>query len=161
MTPSEYNDNVYKHSDSLYRFALRYTGDSQESEDCVQDCFVLLWEHRDEIEANGAKGYLMRVMYRKLVDMHRHKVVERDVKKELTPKQEDYNHHHDFELHDAIQKALNQLPDIQRQLILMKDLEGYDYHEISNITGLSEQQVGVYLYRARKTMKTLLEPLRS
>ena len=59
-----------------------------------------------------------------------------------------------------MQKALNQLPEVQRQLILMKDLEGYEYKEMSDITGLTEQQVGVYLFRARKTMKKLLEDYR-
>ena len=74
----------------------------------------------------------------------------------LTPQQEDYEQHLDFELHDSLQMALNQLPDIQRQLLLLKDLEGYEYDEMAEITGISPLQVGVYLYRARKKMRELL-----
>jgi RNA polymerase sigma-70 factor (ECF subfamily) len=54
---------------------------------------------------------------------------------------------------ELIAMALEQLPDLQRQLILLRDLEGYDYCEISEITGLNMSQVKVYLFRARKSLK--------
>ena len=44
MTTKDYNDCVKHYSDDLYRFALRYTGISEDSEDAVQDAFVVLWE---------------------------------------------------------------------------------------------------------------------
>lgn len=160
MTTAEYNECVRLCGDDLYRFALRYTGNSAASEDAVQDCFVTLWEQRETIVTSGAKGYLMRLLYRQLVDAHRHKMVEMNARDELMPQQEEYEQHTGFELHDAMQQALNQLPPIQRQLILMKDLEGYGYNEMATMTGLTEQQVGVYLFRARKTMKKLLEDYR-
>ncbi len=160
MTIEEYNECVKLYGDELYRFALRYTGYGAASEDAVQDVFVTLWEKRESVVTSGAMGYLMRLLYRRLVDTHRHKMVELGACKNLRPKQEEYEQHNDFELQEAMQKALNQLPDVQRQLILMKDLEGYEYKEMSDITGLTEQQVGVYLFRARKTMKKLLEDYR-
>ena len=160
MTTKDYNDCVKLYSDDLYRFALRYTGDGGDSEDAVQDTFVVLWERRNNVEKTDAKGFLIRTLYRKLVDRHRHENTERNAHERLKPSQEDYNQHYDFELRDTLQKALNQLPDIQRQLVLLKDLEGYSYEEMSEMTGLSEQQVGVYLFRARKTLKKLLETLR-
>ena len=100
------------------------------------------------------------MLYRRLVDIHRHQMVEIGARDTLKPEQEEYEQHSGFELRDAMQWALNQLPEVQRQLILMKDLEGYEYKEMSEVTGLSEQQVGVYLFRARKTMKKLLEDYR-
>ncbi len=158
MTTRDYNDCVKKYSDDLYRFALRYTGDGDASKDCVQDCFVALWEHRDELAAEGIKGWMMRTLYRRLVDRHRHQLVEREAQANLIEQQKQYDQHHIFELHDAMQQALNQLPDIQRQLVLLKDLEGYSYDEIAQLTGLNEQQVPVYLFRARKKMRELLTP---
>lgn len=160
MTTKDYNDCVKHYSDDLYRFALRYTGISEDSEDAVQDAFVVLWEKRDNVEKKEAKGYLIRTLYHKLVDRHRQENIARKAQERLMPKQENYNQHGDFELRDAMQQALDQLPDIQRQLVLLKDLEGYNYEEMSSITGLNEQQVGVYLFRARKTMKKLLEEFR-
>jgi RNA polymerase sigma-70 factor (ECF subfamily) len=55
-----------------------------------------------------------------------------------------------------LNKALETLPDIQKQLVLLKDYEGYSYTEIGQITGLNESQVKVYLFRARMSLKKTL-----
>ena len=157
MTTREYNDCVKLFSDDLYRFALRYSGDGDMSHDTVQDAFVILWERHSELKFKGIKGYLIRTLYRLLVNSHRHEVVCRNARDNLLPEQEDYEQHHNFELHDTMQNALNQLPEIQRQLLLLKDLEGYEYSEMAEMTGISEQQVAVYLFRARKKMRELLK----
>lgn len=156
MNTKEYNDCVRRLSDDLYRFALRYTGDGDMSHDAVQDAFLTLWEHHEKLNVNGIKGYLLRVLYRHLVNTHRHEVVCRNSRDNLLPQQEYYEQYKNFELRDTMQRALNQLPEIQRQLILLKDLEGYEYCEMAEITGISPQQVGVYLFRARKRMRELL-----
>lgn len=152
MTRKEYNRSVDQLSDGLYRFALRYTGDSESSRDAVQDSFVALWEHRGEIEAGNAKAYLSRVLYRKLVDVHRRENhYNRSAKPERT-----VSGHDSFELNDALQQALDTLPEVQRSLVLLRDLEGYTYKEMASMLEISEQQVMVYLYRARTAMKKIL-----
>lgn len=158
MTVSEYNHSVRQCSDNLYRFALRYSNLSAAAEDAVQDAFLALWERRGEVEAAGARGYLLRVLYRRLVDQHRHDAVVR--RATPAPADEAYAQHDRFELRDALSQALAQLPEQQRALVLLRDLEGYDYAALAATTGLSEQQVGVYLFRARKTLKKLLEDYR-
>ena len=64
-----------------------------------------------------------------------------------------YSQHDNFELHDAMQLALAQLPDQHRAILLMKDIEGYKYQEIAQMTGLEESQVTGILYRARINLK--------
>ena len=156
MTHKEYNEMVDKCADDLYRFAIRYTADRQQAEDAVQDGFVVLWEHRKEVNVDKAKGYLLRVMYRKLVDQHRKQQMQM-VNNERLRSDESYAPQLSFDLHDALQQALNQLPEQQRGLVLLRDLEGYSYKEIAEMMQLSDQQVMVYLYRARVTMKKLLK----
>lgn len=78
MTTKEYNHCVRHLGDDLYRFALRYANLSAAAEDAVQDVFADLWERRSEVEAAGAKGWLIRALYRRLVDMHRHDEVVRN-----------------------------------------------------------------------------------
>lgn len=155
MTVSEYNHTVHAYSDDLYRFALRYSSLSAAAEDAVQEAFLTMWEHRRELDTSGAKGYLVRVLYRHLVDQHRHD----EVVRRTAPSADDesYAQHDAFELHDQMSAALAQLPEQQRALVLLRDLEGYDYAAMAALTGLSEQQVGVYLFRARKTLKKILE----
>jgi len=157
MTTKEYNHCVRHLGDDLYRFALRYANLSAAAEDAVQDVFADLWERRSEVEAEGARGWLVRALYRRLVDMHRHEEVVRNAQ---VAQENEYRQHEDFELKDALAHALATLPEQQRMLVLLRDLEGYEYAEMAQMTGLSEQQVGVYLFRARKQLKKQLEDYR-
>lgn len=157
MTTKEYNHCVRHLGDDLYRFALRYANLSAAAEDAVQDVFADLWERRSEVEAEGARGWLIRALYRRLVDMHRHDEVVRNAQ---VAQEEAYRQHETFELKDALAHALATLPEQQRMLVLLRDLEGYEYAEMAQITGLSKQQMGVYLFRARKQLKKQLEDYR-
>ena len=157
MTTKEYNHCVRHLGDDLYRFALRYANLSAAAEDAVQDVFADLWERRSEVEAEGARGWLIRALYRRLVDMHRHDEVVRNTQ---VAQENEYRQHENFELKDALAHALATLPERQRMLVLLRDLEGYEYAEMAQMTGLSEQQVGVYLFRARKQLKKQLEDYR-
>jgi RNA polymerase sigma-70 factor (ECF subfamily) len=157
MNAREYNECVRQFADDLYRFALRYCGDGTEAEDAVQEVFLTLWERHNDIRIEGVKGYLVRLLYRRLVDLHRHHSLEQHHVKEEEPI---YGPHERFELRDALQKALKQLPEEQKVLVLLHDLEGYSYSEMAELTHLNEQQVGVYLWRGRKTLRKLLEDYR-
>jgi len=143
--------------DDLYRFALRYSNLSAAAEDATQDVFVELWVRHSQVEFKGAKGWLIRALYRRLVDLHRHDTVVREA---TPPGEKTARQHEQFELHDALASALAQLPEQQRMLVLLHDLEGYEYTEMASLTGLNIQQVGVYLFRARKTLKKILEDYR-
>jgi RNA polymerase sigma-70 factor (ECF subfamily) len=59
-------------------------------------------------------------------------------------------------LSEVLEEALNRLPAIQKQVILLRDYEGYDYKEIGKITDLTESQVKVYIFRARKSLKAYI-----
>ena len=57
---------------------------------------------------------------------------------------------------EILHEAINKLPEIQRSVILLRDYEGYSYDEIAEITGLSESQVKVYIFRGRMYLKKYL-----
>ncbi len=60
------------------------------------------------------------------------------------------------DLQQVLHEAINKLPDVQRSVILLRDYEGYSYREIGEITGLSESQVKVYIYRGRIFLKNYI-----
>lgn len=64
-----------------------------------------------------------------------------------------------YEWKEYLQKALDSLDGQSRTLILLKDIEGYKYDEIATLTGLTLEQVKVYLHRGRKSLKNYLQPL--
>jgi RNA polymerase sigma factor (sigma-70 family) len=58
------------------------------------------------------------------------------------------------DLNEILHEALETLPERQKSVVLLRDYEGYSYQEIGEITSMSESQVKVYIFRARKALKT-------
>lgn len=154
MTTDQYNQLVDKHADGLYRFVLKTCNNSDKAKDIVQDSFERLWQNVSNIDAEKAKSYLFTTAYHIFVDTHR-----KDSKQERlsTNRTDEPMHTSQYsDLQEVLHRALNQLPEIQRSVVLLRDYEGYSYDEISEITGLSESQVKVYIFRARVALKEII-----
>jgi len=63
------------------------------------------------------------------------------------------------DLKDVLDAALATLPAIQRSVVLLRDLEGYAYEEIAELTQLNLAQVKVYIYRGRTALKEYIGQL--
>ena len=63
------------------------------------------------------------------------------------------------DLKEVLDAALATLPSIQRSVVLLRDLEGYTYEEIAELTGLNLAQVKVYIYRGRTALKEYIGQL--
>lgn len=143
------------YSDDLYRFVLKNIKNIDDAKDIVQNAFEVLWNNKGAVEADKVKSYLFTVGYRKMIDELRKK--KRITLKEEMPESLGGSlETKDFDLKKTLNKALETLPEIQKQLVLLKDYDGYSYDEMAEITGLNESQVKVYLFRARTSLKKIL-----
>ena len=147
MTIAEFNQCVEAHADGLYRFILKNIKDTDEARDIVQDTFEKMWRHRERVDGTKAKSYLFTTGYHTMVDKTRRKKNAGD----FSEVKEDSLFHTDqySDLKQVLEEALEQLPAIQKAVLLLRDYEGYSYEEIGQITSLSPSQVKVYIYRAR------------
>ena len=69
----------------------------------------------------------------------------------------EHSHNHQYsDLKEILNRGLDQLPEIQKTVLLLRDYEGYDYAEIGSITNLNESQVKVYIFRARTFLKNYI-----
>jgi len=153
MEVNDYNLCVHQWADPLFRFARKCTGNEEDARDIVQNSFEILWQKRKEVFNEKAKAFLFQVAYRQSVDIYRKKgrityKEELEHTDNITPGKHD--------LKRILERALGQLDEQSKALILLKDYEGYHYEEITQITGLSDSQVKVYLHRARKVLKNYL-----
>jgi len=157
MTLDQYNKSVDQYSDNLYRFILKNIRDEDKANDVVQDSYEKLWLKVESVSFEKVKSYLFSTGYHTMIDLIRRE-------KKLTPfddiNNEDYSHNEQFsDLNEILHKAINQLPEIQRSVVLLRDYEGYSYEEIGEITGLNESQVKVYIFRARAFLKNYIGSL--
>lgn len=148
-----YNSIVDQWADGLYRFALSVSKDEDRAKDAVQDAFMKLWEKKEQVDPQKVKSYLFTSVHNKMIDGFRHDKRYQDL--EATPVMESvYQSNHDLQA--ILHEALNQLPEIQRSVILLRDYEGYNYEEIAEITNLNLAQVKVYIFRGRQKLKNYI-----
>ncbi len=153
MNIEEYNACVDKYSDNLYRFLLKNIKNEALANDFVQDSYEKLWLNYKKIDVKKAKSYLFSTGYHAMIDYIRRN------KRMSTLENNEYEHTHSeqySDLKEILNRALEQLPEIQKAVLLLRDYEGYSYKEIAEIAGLNESQVKVYIYRARVFLKNYI-----
>jgi RNA polymerase sigma factor (sigma-70 family) len=154
MTVEEFNNCVDQYSDNLYRFILKNIKDEDKAKDIVQDTYEKLWLKVSEVKSTNAKSYMFTTAYRTMIDL-----IRRDKKQGSMEEASLYALGHEkqyTDLKEILNEALSRLPEVQRSVIMLRDYEGYHYHEIGAITGLSESQVKVYIFRARQFLKNYI-----
>jgi len=155
VNAKEYNIAVKVHSGNLYRFILKMIRDTDDANDIVQEAYMKLWENIDLVDVDKVKSWLFTTARNTM--LNKIKREQRTETMELNHFQEPYTNSNSFELKELIDKSLNQLSELQRSIILLRDLEGYNYKEIGDILDLSEAQVKVNLFRGRKKIKESLK----
>ena len=156
MTKKEYHTAVYEFSDALYRFALRLCRDEASAQDIVQDTYEKVWIKHEEISFEKVKSYLFRSLYNRFVDTTRKsKPLSIDDQTTINASFSLPN----IDLNEVLHRALEQLSEIQRSAVLLRDYEGYNYEEIGEILNLNPSQVKVYIFRARKQLQQIIGPL--
>lgn len=154
MTSKEYNKSVEEFSDNVFRFLLSNISDKNRAHDIVQDTFEKLWIKRKNVDYAKVKSYLFSTAYHTMIDIIRR---EKRISELDSDRMKDMKYEDEYsDIQEILHKAINKLPEDQRSVILLRDYEGYSYKEISEITELSEAQVKVYIYRARKFLKDYL-----
>ena len=157
MTLNEYNRSVDSYSDNIYRFILKNMRDEDKAKDVVQEAYTRLWEKLENVSAEKVKSYLFTSAYHIMIDMIRKDKRLTDF--ENIDEREYLVFDQYSDLREILDKAINKLPDNQRSVILLRDYEGYSYKEIADITGLSESQVKVYIFRGRVFLKDYIKSM--
>ena len=158
MNLHEYNTCVDMHSDGVYRFALKHLRDADAAKDVVQESFARLWQKVEEVDAAKSKSYLFTTAHHIMVDTVR--------RGQRSTRMEEHHEELSFtseggppDLKEILDAGLATLPEVQRSVILLRDLEGYSYEEIAELTGLNLTQVKVYIYRGRTALKEFIGKL--
>ena len=154
MNLEDYNKCVHEHADGVFRFVLKQLKDRDAARDVTQDAFEKMWKKLESIDGGKAKTYLFTTAYHTMIDYLR-----RESRKSKIDEvaEENYSHSSQYsDLKEILNKGLELLPEKQKSVLLLRDYEGYDYAEIGRITGLSESQVKVYIFRARTFLKNYI-----
>ena len=158
MNTKQFNSKILELADSLYRLAKSILQDEYAAQDAVQDLNLKLWEKRNDLEKiENITGFVLRSMRNLCLDKLRmeHKNDELSVNIEYN----EADPHTQLEKKDMATRATiltNRLPELQRTIMRMRDVEGMEFDEIAEITLLTENAVRVNLSRARQKIREQL-----
>lgn len=158
MQEISFRDDILPLKDKLFRLALRITFDRAEAEDVVQDTMIRVWNKREEWTQFGSiEAYCLTVAKNLAIDRSQKKEAQNV---ELTPEMEEeseisgpYDQLVNNERMSIIHRLINELPEKQRLIMQLRDIEGESYKEIAKILNLTEEQVKVNLFRARQKVE--------
>lgn len=158
MREISFQNDILPLKDKLYRLALRITFDTAEAEDIVQDTLIKVWNKRNEWpQLNSIEAYCITICRNLSLDRCEKKVSQHIVWNENLHNHPDTSNPHDsLTVNEGIrllQKLLKELPQPQQDIVQQREIEGKTYKEIATILALSEEQVKVYLFRARQRIR--------
>lgn len=147
------------YSARLYNIGLRIVGDTSDAEEIMHDTLLKFLSYGKKGEIRDLAGWLAQTCIRKAIDRlrekHRYKdfltrFAEMDTG-EMTVQEEP-----DVISVESIKQALTGLPDHYRVVLTLHLLEGYDYQEISQITGTKESTIRTLYMRGRQKLAEAL-----
>jgi RNA polymerase sigma-70 factor (ECF subfamily) len=150
---------VLAHYRSIYRLAYAILRASPEAQDVVQETFLRFWQHGEPVERQ--REWLCAVARNACLDRLRRNAVV--ASEPLAPDDEPVDerdpqwHLDQAELKGRLAAAIAALPEPQRSLVVLFDQRGLDGASCGRILGLSPTQVKVYLHRARRRLRKMLE----
>ena len=142
----------------LFRFAKSLLRSEHEAEDAVQDVLIKLWDQRASLDqVRQIEAWSMRVMRNHCLDRiksRRHRVV--DLAEAPAMRHPDADPGMTTEWRDTyanVRAIIRELPENQRTVLHLREVEQLSYKEIVETTGMSMDSVKVNLFRARRTVR--------
>ncbi len=158
MDNVSFRTTVLPLSDRLFRLALRITMNRAEAQDVVQDTLLKVWEQRSQWEQiNNLEAFAIATCRNRALDVLKRagrntKSLDEvdDVHSPMPNVQSSMETREEISL---VRSLMDGLPEVQRTIMLLRDIEGKTYQEIAQALSISETQVKVYLHRARTKIK--------
>lgn len=168
----EFDAEVVPHIDTLYANALRLTHARADAEDLVQETVLRAFRFFDRFErGTNVKAWLLRIQYNTFVNRYRRSSKEREIKDSMVQEVsgEDIVSREALRaltdpmgtalrplLSREIEAALSSLPEDQRTVVVLADIEELSYKEIASVLGCPIGTVMSRLHRARRALRKLL-----
>ena len=158
MELNEFKTTVLPLRSKLLAYACKLSDEKEDAEDAVQEVLLKLWSNRQTLEhCRSIEAFAMTLTHNVCIDLQRKRKDTQgidtlpDTAHNSTPERL-------LEVKDEvklIRALIDSLPALQRTIMRMKDVEGYETEEIAQITGCNAEAIRSNLSRARKKVRDI------
>ncbi len=156
MNQKEFLDKVMPFKDKVYRLAKRLLVSTDEAEDATQELYLKLWKSKANLgEYKNIEAYAMTMTKNYCLDQLKSKRAS-NLSLVHSNYAGDVSVQGDVEWKDQasiMKRLMNDLPEKQRMIVQLRDVENYEFHEIEEIMQMEATAIRVNLSRARKTLR--------
>lgn len=160
MNQSEFVSLITPFKNKLFRLAKRILVSTEEAEDATQEVLFKLWNNKENLESyKSIEAFSMTMIKNYCLDQLKAKrsgnlklVHDNYIDREPSLERQ-------LEAKDAmdwVEIAINELPEQQKLIIQMRDIEEYEFEEIAKIMDMNETAIRVSLSRARKQIRAFM-----
>ena len=162
MNRDEFGRAVLEHKDRVHSYASWLLGSPEDARDVTQESLLRLWEHRSRVQNGSTRTWLLRTAHNLCLDrLRRDSARPQHVADDFdrVPAGTGDSPEHSArraEMREGIGKALALLSPRDRAVILMREMHGLSYAEMSHVLGLRIGALKVALHRARERLRNEL-----
>jgi len=160
MKQTEFLNAVTPFKDKVFRLAKRLLVSTEEAEDATQELYFKLWKNKEKLKNyKSVEAFAMTMTKNYCFDRLKSKqasnltLIHSNYKEKNTPLDRQ------MELNDSVSlvhKLIENLPEQQKIIIQLRDVEQYEFDEIAQLLDLKPTAIRVSLSRARKTIREQL-----
>jgi len=163
MDPRAFEQAVLEHKDRVHGYAAMMLRDGVEAQDVAQEALVRLWRHREEVEPSLAVVWLLRTTRNLCIDRLRRRIVRAEVADGPDVLERHGGSAPDperlagsSEMSRALVRALDDLSEADRSVIVLREVQGLPYDEIASTLGVPLGTLKARLHRARERLRAEL-----
>ncbi len=157
MNQSDFLKSVIPFKDKVFRLAKRLLVSTEEAEDATQELYFKLWKNREKIaQYKNVEAFAMTMTKNYCFDRLKSKQASNLTLVHSNYKEKDTPLEKKLEYQDSVSQVhllIEKLPEKQKLVIQLRDIEEYDFEEIGKMLDLKPTAVRVALSRARKTIR--------
>ncbi len=160
MKQSDFLKAVLPFKDKVFRLAKRLLVSTEEAEDATQELFFKLWKSKEKLSNyDNVEAFAMTITKNYCFDRLKSKQASNLTLVHSNYKEKETSLDKKIEQQDSVHKVhklIEKLPEQQKLIIQLRDIEQYDFDEICKIVNMKPTAVRVALSRARKTIREAL-----
>jgi RNA polymerase sigma factor (sigma-70 family) len=156
MTSTEFEKFIEKNKDRMYRFAFSILRNHEDAKDVVQEVVLELWKKKMRLDkSKNVDSFCITAIKNYSLDFLRKKKLENRFITNLNKGNTENQNFENIDLISKLKNELKNLTDQQRMAVELKDFQGYEYGEISEILQCSVNAIRANVSRGRKRLSEI------